>query len=502
MQLRFNEFPDLNIQNIYGKIEQTVTSLVFDSRNATNYAMFFCVEGGELDGHRFIKDAIQHGACVVVGSNVTYLKWMAEQYPLTTFIQVVNPKTTMAKMAAIIYGESYKNLLTVAITGTNGKTTVAAYTRSLLNHANLPTGSIGTAGIWNHTQELNLAHSTHTTPEAPDLHRILDIFHRQDVQAAAIEVTSIAIAQQRIEDMVFDIGVHTNLEPEHLDFHPTFQAYKQAKLKLFQQVKKAVVNIDDTGMSQDILNDFEGLILTYSLQKDADVSAYPVHIGDWGTTLALYIQNESYQVDVPIFGDHNISNLLAAICVCLHARLPVCKILGAITCVKGAAGRFQVLDYLTNYKIILDYAHTPYGLQNVVQTTQKLSHRRFILMITGVGLRDPAQRSQMAEIADNQANEIVVSIDHPGFLNRQDIINDVLEGFRYTQAANIHPVLDREKAIKKALSLAGNGDIVLITGLGSGGYQVVEGKNVPYSDIEVMNRHFRNERISTEQHLF
>src|SRR5699024_7698804 len=156
-----------------------------------------------------------------------------------------DPKSMMAKISAIFYQESYKNLSSFAITGTNGKTTVTAYIHSLFNQLNIPTGSIGTAGILNHETELNLHHSTHTTPEAPDLHQALDTCYRQGLKAAAIEITSIALAQKRVEGMAFDVGIHTNITPEHLDFHSDFYQYKQAKLKLFQQVKKAVVNIDD-----------------------------------------------------------------------------------------------------------------------------------------------------------------------------------------------------------------------------------------------------------------
>lgn len=491
MQINFSQAQHMGIKNIYGYSERCVTSIVYDSREVINDAAFFCVIGENTDGHQFIDEAVYGGSSVVIGSDRSFLEKMAQKYKQTTFIEVADTKIAMAQFAAIFYQKSYEKLTTIAITGTNGKTTVTSYTRSLLNHAGFPTGSIGTMGIWDDEKELNHKHSTHTTPEAPDLHLALDQFYQQDMKAAVTEVTSIAIEQKRVEGMVFDIGVHTNLTPEHLDFHPSFEAYKQAKLILFRQVKKAVVNIDDAGMAMDILKEFRGPVITYSLGGKADISAYHIEVGKNGTSFELNIRNHTYWIQAPIYGSFNISNLLAAIGACLHLDIPAFDLLKAIAFIQGPEGRFQFVDSGADYRIIMDYAHTPDGLDKVLNEVRKFNYHRLILMITGVGLRDPHLRPKMAQAVEKKADEIVVSVDHPGFFDRQMIVNDVLRGFTERRASNIHVALHREKGIHMALSMAQKGDIVLLTGLGFGGYQVVGGQRLPYREIEVIKQYFQ-----------
>lgn len=195
---------------------------------------------------------------------------------------------------------------------------MVSYIHSLLNYLNISTGSIGTAGIWDDESKLDLEHSTHTTPEANDLLNALDVFHKDGLQAAAIEVTSIAIELQRIEGLLFDVGIHTNLTPEHLDFHSTFEKYKQAKMKLFKQVRTAIVNVDDRGMAKDILKIFEGPTITYSIKENADVCAKNIEIKRDGTHFDLHIYDYSVPIHVPIYGEFNVSNLLAAVSACLY----------------------------------------------------------------------------------------------------------------------------------------------------------------------------------------
>lgn len=492
MRINFNDVHFKGLINIYGDSERVVSAIVYDSREVINNAAFFCIIGENVNGHQFINGAVNSGASVVIGSDKALLKEMAQKYNQKTFIEVTDTKIAMAQFAAIFYQKSYKNLSTIAVTGTNGKTTVTSYTQSLLNHTGLPTGSIGTLGIWDDEKELDYKHSTHTTPEPPDLHLAFNQFYHQHLKAAVTEVTSIAIEQKRVEGLIFDIGVHTNLTPEHLDFHPSFEAYKQAKLKLFRQVKKAVINIDDAGMAQDILSEFKGPVITYSLNGKADISAYNIKAGKKGTFFELHIKNHVFGIQAPVFGDFNISNLLASIGACLHLDISAVDVLKAIEYIQAPEGRFQFVNKGIDYHIITDYAHTQDGLGKVLDQVHKFNYNRLILMITGVGLRDPLIRPQMAQAAEGKADEIVVSVDHPGFFDRQIIVNDVLSGFTEPLASNIHVILHREKAVHAALSMARKQDIVLLTGLGFGGYQVVEGRRLPYAELEVIKEYFHN----------
>ncbi|WP_027108059.1 UDP-N-acetylmuramoyl-L-alanyl-D-glutamate--2,6-diaminopimelate ligase [Lacticigenium naphthae] len=491
MKINFQkEFDRSLIRAIYGKPVPHVSSLEYNSKNVKQYTAFFCIPGEKFDGHQFIEDALTRGASVIIGTQSQHLRHLSFRYPETTFILVYDVKYFMARFSAVFYNSSYTHLSTFAVTGTNGKTTVVSYIRSLLNYLGVPTGSIGTAGIWDDQIKLDLNHSTHTTPEAPDLHRALDTFYTQKLKAVAIEVTSIALEQQRVADMLFDVGIHTNLTPEHLDFHSSFEEYKQAKLKLFRQVKTAVVNLDDLGMAQDILHSFEGPLLTYSLIQEADVMAQAIETRKEGTDFELRIHDFSAQVHSPIYGAFNVSNLLAAICACLQLNIAPALLAEAVEEVGNTAGRFEVFDHYADYTLILDFAHTPSGLESVVKTAQDLPHNRLILLITGVGLRDPRQRPQLARAVEGKADEIIVSVDHPHFFDRQMIADDVLKGFQGAKR-NVQVILQREEAIHAALSQAQAGDIVLLTGLGSGGYQVIEGQNIPYSDEEVIQRYFQ-----------
>lgn len=487
-----NEF-DLNAINmIFGRTKSSISALAYDSKKVKKNTAFFCITGANTDGHQYIKHAIDQGASVIIGTKTSLLEKNASRFQETTFISVKDVKTFMADCAALFYKKSYTQLSTFAVTGTNGKTTVVSYIHSLPNHLNVSTGSIGTAGIWDDESKLDLEHSTHTTPEANDLLNALDVFHKDGLQAAAIEVTSIAIELQRIEGLLFDVGIHTNLTSEHLDFHSTFENYKQAKMKLFKQVRTAIVNVDDPGMAEDILNDFKGPTITYSLEKNADVCAKNIEIKRDGTHFDLHIYEYHAHIHVPVYGEFNISNLLAAISACLYLNIPPRLIAGAAENVKNARDRFEVYQGYADYTLILDFAHTPEGLGKVVETARQLDHNKLILLITGVGLRDPRQRPELAQAVEGKAEKIVVSVDHPGYFDKQEIADDVVEGFQ-KRTKNIHVHLDREEAIIKSLSLAEKGDIVLITGLGSVGYQVIKGENIPYSDKEVITRYFKNQ---------
>ncbi|AQQ52296.1 UDP-N-acetylmuramoyl-L-alanyl-D-glutamate--2,6-diaminopimelate ligase [Planococcus lenghuensis] len=484
MRMTASEFYTSGIDRIYGNSETNISTIVYDSRKAVKDSAFFCLTGENHDGHRFIEEAIQNGASVIIGSDINTLKQFYLTNPACTFLASADPRQVMGRLAVVQSGYVHKKLKTIAVTGTNGKTTVTAFVRSLLNQARISTGSIGTAGIWDHKQKLEIEQSTNTTPEAPDLHAIFRQFADSGLEAAALEVTSIGIEQQRVVGTVFDIGVHTNLTPEHLEFHKTFTRYRNAKLKLFDQVKKAVINADDDGMRDAILDRFDGPYLTYGIRKPADVTASHLRPGSRGTSFRLSIGTATYDVFVPVHGNYNVSNVLAAVCVLLHLGLSNRKIVGALTGIQGPEGRFEIIDHPAGYKIIMDYAHTPDGLEKVLDAAHRFEYRRLILMISGIGLRSPEKRPQMAALAEQQADEIIVTVDHPGFFSREQILDDVFSGFRHPRASNLHREPYRKNAIHKAMALAGPGDLVLLTGLGFGGYQVIGDERVSYNERE------------------
>lgn len=484
----------LSITSIWGPEQTEVDSLCYNSSDAGKNSAFFCIIGSQTDGHEYAREAIKNGASMIVGSNKAFLENLISYYPSVTFLHVADSKIAMAEFSIFFHNFVHHSLKTIGVTGTNGKTTVTAYTRTLLNRLNIPTGIMGTAGMWDHQSKLTFKQTTPTTPEAPDLHAIFERIYQNGAKAVSLEATSIAIEQQRLHGIMFDVGIHTNLSPEHLDFHETMDHYKQSKLKLFLQSKQAVVNLDDDGMADDILAVFKGPLLTYSIEKKADIYAERIVPDETGTSLTIVTQQNRYDIHVPVFGSYNISNLLASFCACIHLGMEEEHVIAQLPFIEGPEGRFQVIDHYPRYKIILDYAHTPDALELVIEAAKKLKHRRLILMLTGIGLRDPLKRPKMAKAAEGKADAFVVSVDHPGFVDREKVAGDVVSGFSDPHAPNVYKEPLREHAIHRALSLSEEGDLVLITGLGFGGYQHVKGEQVPYDELQVIQDFFDKEK--------
>jgi len=410
------------IKEIYGPVEAEVRSIIYDSREARKFSAFFCIKGLNYDGHTFIEQAIENGATVIIGTNREILSNYHKTYPLVTFAIVDDAQKAVSYFSGEFYQHSYKNLQTIAVTGTNGKTTVTSFIHQLLNHHQLPTGLIGSDKVRDNKQTRDFPHSTHTTPEAPDLHYIFAAFVNEGIKAVALEVTSIAIAQKRVEGLQFDIGIHTNLTPDHLDFHKTLENYKQAKMQMFQQVKQAVVNIDDTEMGEDIIKNFSGPLLTYSMEKEADISGKIMAVDENGTMLDIKVLGETYPLHLPIFGKHNMYNFLAALCSCIFLNIPIQKVLGYVSLLKTPNGRLDFLKTGTNFRIVSDFAHTPDALENIIKTVKSMKYRKLILLIAGNGVRNPKQLPLIAQAARQKADHLIITVELPNYFRQYDAV--------------------------------------------------------------------------------
>ncbi|SFF69849.1 UDP-N-acetylmuramoylalanyl-D-glutamate--2,6-diaminopimelate ligase [Halobacillus alkaliphilus] len=485
-------FANLFQGTAYGPGSQYVSSVVYDSREAEEGSAFVCIAGEKHDGHLFIEQAIQNGANTIIGTKSEKLHMYSTFYNDKSFICVPETRIALAQLASTIYDSPSNSLYTIGVTGTNGKTTVSSFLYSLLNDLRVPTGSLGTAGIWDDEKKTEFKQTVPTTPEAPDIHRVLHYFRKREMNAAIIESTSIAIEQKRLATINFDVAVHTNLTPEHLEFHGTMEAYKQAKMKLFDQSKSAIVNTDDPQMAEELIRGFKGTLITYGIEEPADISAKEIRTTMEGTSFTLRLFNEEYHIHAPIYGTYNVSNFLAAVAVCCQMGYSAEQILSVVSTIQSPEGRFQIVENEAPFQIVLDYAHTPDALFNILNAVQHIPYRNLIVMITGVGLRDPKKRPLMAEVAEGMANKIVVSVDQPGHADRQEVVDDVLKGFKDPSASHIHSVLHREEAIHYAFDLAEPGDLVLLTGIGFGGYQVIGDEKVPYSEIKVIEDYFEN----------
>lgn len=476
---------------VYGREAGEVTSIVFDSRKSQKGAAFFCMKGLNQDGEAFIDEALHKGSTGIVSQNGKRMKELSLSYPDLTFIEVLNTRTAAAQFSAAFYHNSSRDLFLTGVTGTNGKTTVASYIRSILNALGMPAGMIGTNGIWSSREKLSFRGSTPTTPEAPDLHRIFSEYAAHGEKAAVMEVSSIALDQKRVEGIQFDVAVHTNLSPEHMEYHKTFENYREAKLKLFKQADKAVVNADDV-LGAEILSVFPGRVLTYSLNRDveADIHAYAITPSETGTSAVIEMNGQAQHVFLPLFGEYNIANILAAVCTALHGGFSLSHVLEAAEKIEPVEGRFQVVWGKEKQKIIIDYAHTPTALDQLLKEVKKQKGRRVILMLMGIGIRDFSKMPRMAATAEGRADQIVVSVDHPGDHEPQLVIDQVLSGFRNPEDPSISTALNREEAVRKALSLSSEGDIVLLTSGCINGAQIVKGQSIPHSDEKVIEEYF------------
>ncbi|KIL49143.1 UDP-N-acetylmuramoyl-L-alanyl-D-glutamate--2,6-diaminopimelate ligase [Jeotgalibacillus campisalis] len=476
----------------YGTLVESITSIAFDSRNIINGSAFFCIKGENADGHDFIVEAIENGAILIAGTDADQFERLNKEYPACTFLLVQDVRYAMAHFSIYFYNQVHQSLQTIGVTGTNGKTTVATFVRSLLTQLAVPTGSIGTNGICSSKGQITFKKSTPTTPEAPDLHHIFQLLSEEQDQAAVMEVSSIAIDQKRVEGIHFDIAIHTNLSPEHLEYHKTFQHYKEAKMKLFKQASRSIINYDDAGMGKDLIDASNGELMTYSLDRSsgADLIADKIHVTEEGTRFELIYQNRSYIVHSTVFGDYNVANLLTAIGVGLFNGFTIEKMLPVLEKIENPAGRFQVIDQYGERKIILDYAHTPVALEKLVEEAKKLDYRKLIVMIAGIGIRDFNKMPLMAQTIEGKADKIVVTVDHPGFFDPKKIVNQVMSGFSDQESPNIYTSLTREEGVKTSLELSGDEDIIILTSGCINGAQLVKGEEIPHSDEDIIHDYF------------
>ncbi|MFX3674760.1 MAG: UDP-N-acetylmuramoyl-L-alanyl-D-glutamate--2,6-diaminopimelate ligase [Paenisporosarcina sp.] len=492
MYIQWTQLLDINALRIYGPDSQDTTSIVYDSRDVQPKSAFFCIIGEETDGHLYIEEAIDNGATSIIGSDSHKLISFYESYPHISFVVVKDSREALAFTAVEFHGNAHEHLLKIGVTGTNGKTTVSTYVRDLFNLVGIPCGMMGTNGIFTSSEKLNIKKSTPTTPMSSDVQFIFRELVKFGDKAASMEVSSIALDQHRVAGFEFDVAIHTNLSEEHMEYHKTFEHYKVCKLRLFAQAKASVINIDDIGMGKDILAVVENEYLTYSNNPDskADLIWTNVHHHDDGTMFDLNVRGNLNRVHVPIFGDYNVGNLVAAIGAALLADVSLEDILAALPYMTQVEGRFQVIQGPEERKIVLDYAHTPVALNAIMTAVKKLSHNRLITLITGIGIRDFAKMPKMAKAAEGKADVLVVSVDHPGYNDPWKVVDTVLSGFTEPYLQEVLTAPSRREAVFKALEASGPGDIVLLTSGCINGSQIVQGEYVPHSDEDIINEYF------------
>ena len=461
-----------------GKTDIEICGIQIDSRKIEAGHLFIAVCGTQADGHQYIGKAIAQGATAVV------CQQLPEDLPAgVTFIRIEDTEDATGKIATQFYGNPSTQLKLVGVTGTNGKTTIATLLYEIFTAFGNKCGLCST--VCNYIGERAIA-ADHTTPDAITLNQLLSQMVKEGCQYAFMECSSHAIHQKRIGGLRFEGGIFTNLTRDHLDYHKTFENYRDAKKAFFDGLDKsafAITNLDDKNglfMTQNT----SATVKTYSQTRMADFHAKITEMTFEGMELNVNGQD----VYVPLVGKFNVSNLLAIFGAAVMLGKEPTEVLTVLSSVRSVSGRFEALRSPKGFTAIVDYAHTPDALVNVLNAIDEiLCHRGEVITVCGAGgNRDKGKRPLMAHEAARLSDKVIITSDNPRFEEPQDIINDMLAGITDEERGKVLSIVDRKEAIRTACMLAKKGDVILVAGKGHENYQEIKGVKPHFDDKEVL----------------
>ena len=475
---------------VFGETNKEIKGLHFDSRKIGEGDLFVAQVGTAVDGHTFIDGCVEKGAAAVVLSDRAFMHDAKD----VTYILVENTDKALGLLASKWFGEPSKALTLVGVTGTNGKTTIATLLYKLVRALGHKAGLLST--VVNYIEDEAVA-ATHTTPDAIELNGLLRRMVDAGCEYAFMEVSSHAIAQERIAGLDFDGALFTNLTRDHIDYHKTFDNYRDTKKRLFDGLKKsafAVTNKDDKNglvMTQNCLAE----VKTYSTRSLADYKAQILEEGFEGMMLNI----NGKEVFVPLVGRFNVSNLLCIYGAALCLGFEELEVLRVLSTLKPVNGRFETIRSPKGWTAIVDYAHTPDAVDNVISTIReiiddqksKVESRkpRLITVIGCGGNRDKGKRPMMAQIAKRGSEQLILTSDNPRDEEPAAILNDMKAGLTEEELRSTLVIEDREAAIQTACTLAQKGDVILVAGKGHEDYQIIKGVKHHFDDHEVVRRY-------------
>ena len=470
------------VKDIIGNPQADIKSLHLDSRKVEQGGLFFAVKGTAADGHNYIPKAVEKGACAVVCQTLP-----AELAEGVTYVTVENTEQIVGQMATDFYGDPTSKLTLVGVTGTNGKTTIATVLYNMFRSMGYKAGLLST--VCNYIDGVAVP-TEHTTPDPVTLNELLAQMADAGCSYAFMEVSSHAVAQNRIGGLKFKGGIFTNLTRDHLDYHKTFENYRDAKKGFFDRLGTdafAVVNKDDkNGMV--MVQNTKATVKTYSVGNMADFMAKIIECHFEG----MYLEINGHEVGVQFIGKFNVSNLLAVYAAAVMLGMDSHEVLTALSAMRPVNGRFEALNSPEGFTAIVDYAHTPDALENVLNAIHGvLEGKGRVITVCGAGgNRDKGKRPIMAREAVRQSDTVIITSDNPRFEEPQDIINDMLAGLDENQLKKVISITDRREAIKTACRMAQKGDVVLIAGKGHEDYQEVKGVKHHFDDKEEVRKCF------------
>ena len=465
----------LVVLEVKGDEEVDVTGVNIDSRKVTAGNMFIAVKGTAADGHGYIGKAIELGAKAIVCED------MPEVVEGVTYVRVENSEQVVGQIATNFYGNPTSKLKLVGVTGTNGKTTIATVLYNLFRAMGHKAGLLST--VVNYVDDVAVP-TEHTTPDPITLNALLAQMVEAGCEYAFMEVSSHSIVQNRIGGLRFVGGLFTNITRDHLDYHKTFENYIKAKKLFFDRLPAeafAITNIDDKNglvMTQNT----RATVKTYSVQRPADFKAKIIECHFEG----MYLEINGREVGVQFIGKFNVSNLLAVYGAAVMLGKEPEEVLVALSLMKPVNGRFEALRSPKGFTAIVDYAHTPDALENVLAAIHEvLEGKGQVITVCGAGgNRDKGKRPLMAQEAVRQSDKVILTSDNPRFEEPEDILNDMLAGLDAEQMQKVLTIVDRRQAIKTACMLAQKGDVILIAGKGHEDYQIVKGVKHHFDDKE------------------
>jgi UDP-N-acetylmuramoyl-L-alanyl-D-glutamate--2,6-diaminopimelate ligase len=458
-----------------------ITGIACDSRKVSPGSVFVAIKGVSQDGHRFIDEAINNGAAVIVHQSPVS---SVQSRKKCLFVQVDDTRKALGRMAAQFYGNPSERMKVIGVTGTNGKTTITYLIESILARAGFNPAVIGTI---NYRFNGKVFPSGNTTPGPIDIQSLLADMLKGNVDYAVMEVSSHSLDQDRVEGVEFSHAIFTNLTQDHLDYHGTIDNYFRAKAALFKGLAQSSVSIinNDSPYAKDIISLTRSRVLTFGFAKGCDVYASDINIGASGTSFVAHTPRGEFNINTALIGRHNVYNLLASIALGVSKELKADVISAAIRDFKLVPGRLERIDAGQDFFVFVDYAHTDDALTNVITALRELSKKRIIVVFGCGGDRDKTKRPKMGKVVSELADFAIVTSDNPRSEEPDDIIKDILKGI---DKDNYKIVQEREAAIKEALSMARSGDIILIAGKGHETYQISKGKSMPFDDREVVRR--------------
>ena len=474
---------------IIGKTEVDITDVDIDSRKVGKGHLFVAIKGTQVDGHKFIPTAVSQGAsavlCEVLPEDAeNTVNGKGEQ---VTFVQVASTEDAIGKVATLFFGDPSKKVKLVGVTGTNGKTTVATLLYNMFRKMGHKCGLLST--VCNYIEDEAIP-ATHTTPDPVELNKLLSRMVDAGCEYVFMECSSHAIAQKRIGGLKFTGGLFTNLTRDHLDYHKTFENYRDAKKAFFDNLPKtafAIINADDKNGSVMVQN-CKAQVKTYSTRSMADFKARILECHFEG----MYLEIDGHEVGVQFIGKFNVSNLLAVYGAAVMLGKAPEDILVTMSTLKSVNGRLDPIRSPEGYTAIVDYAHTPDALANVLNAIHEVLNKKGqVITVCGAGgNRDKGKRPLMAQEAVRQSDRVIITSDNPRFEEPQDIINDMLAGLDQKQMKKVISIPDRREAIRTACMLAQKDDVILIAGKGHENYQEIKGVKHHFDDKEVVHEIF------------